>query len=149
MLTLIAELQPLVFVPGQVIVVSGQLLTAIYFINKGMVQLTNAAEQMMLRDNDNIGSEDYVASALAGEEDSAVYRTSAAAVTYCDMSSLPAHRVIEEVCEARMALIGPAGGVLREGRLRRSLAPSRDICAEESLAPSPHVRDPFIVCGSV
>lgn len=126
MLTLIAELQPLVFVPGQVIVIEGHLLTAIYFINKGMVQLTNGEEHVVLRDHDNIGSDDFVAAALAGDGASAVNRKSAAAVTYCDMSSLPASRVIEEVCEAGWSFLILAGRSSEEGG-RPSLRTSRDV----------------------
>jgi len=99
LLTLIADLQPLVFVPGQMIIVEQQPLTAIYFINKGMVQLIKAGEPQgtLLRDNDNLGAEDYMEAAVAGQADDAINRLSARAVTYCDMSQLAAHRLNEEV----------------------------------------------------
>lgn len=54
LLVLIAEMQPAVFVPGQVIVVEETPLLAIYFINKGMVMLSkDAVPTESLKDNEN------------------------------------------------------------------------------------------------
>jgi len=98
LITLIAELQPLVFVPGQTIVVEGHVLRNIYFINKGMVQLWGGDSLVMtLHDNDNFGLEDYQNRAKQtgdADVDTVVSRT-ARALTYCDVMSLDVQRLLD------------------------------------------------------
>jgi len=98
LVTLIAELQPLVFVPGQTIIVQGHALRAVYFINKGMVQLWESGTLVAtLRDNDNFGLDDYRDLAMqtgdAISAPSVVY--TCRALTYCDVMSLDVERLVE------------------------------------------------------
>merc|ERR1711907_218963 len=66
--TLISDLQPLVFVPGQLIVFEGHPLTAIYFINRGLVQLLERTIPVgTLRDNDSFGLDDYTSAQQIGK----------------------------------------------------------------------------------
>jgi len=98
LLVLIAEMQPAVFVPAQVIVVESTPLLSIYFINKGMVMLSkDNVSGTSLKDNENWGVDDYLDSCMEGDPDTAVNGNSARAVTYCDVMSLSTERMSEEL----------------------------------------------------
>lgn len=87
LVSLMKDLRPLVFVPMQLIVTEGHVLTSVYFINRGLVQLIQSGEQIgALSDADNFGLEDYRISASTG--DPAIVKVTAKAVTYCDVMSL-------------------------------------------------------------
>jgi len=94
------RLDPLVFVPNQVVVKQGHMLTAVFFINKGRVHLLKEAEQdpaggggsegrgseeperiAALSDHDNFGFKEFNKSERFARE-------TALAITYCDVMSL-------------------------------------------------------------
>ena len=57
----------------QIIVTEGHLLSAVYFINRGLVQILQAFEQVAtLSDTDNFGLEAYRTSATSGKQGQAV-----------------------------------------------------------------------------
>ena len=109
LVALISELQPHVFVPGQLITVEGSPLQSIHFVNKGRVTLSQGGmEYRTLNNNDNFGVEDYLAAAATatalgapvanGNQRTSQRRSSstslaivsftAKSITYCDMMSL-------------------------------------------------------------
>jgi len=92
LVSLISDLQPYVFVPGQQVVIEGLPLTAAYFINRGLVKVMGEGKQLgTLTDNDNFGLDDFFASCLTHHPPHV--RRSVEAVTYCDMMLLPLERL--------------------------------------------------------
>jgi len=92
LVTLISDLQPYVYVPGQMVVVEGLPLTHAYFINRGLVKVMGEGRQLgTLTDNDNFGLDDFLASCLTNHPPHV--RRSVEAVTYCDMMLLPVERL--------------------------------------------------------
>lgn len=89
LISLLAELRPLVAVPGQLITVEGNKLEAAYFIHRGRVQLkTKDVKEppKIILNNDNFGMEDFVAGVLGKHTPSS--SVTARAVTYCDLETL-------------------------------------------------------------
>ena len=87
MITLIEELKALVFIPSQMITRQGALVKAVYFINRGIVQIsTHDSMQPTLTNTDNFGFDDFFAGCVAKTKPQ-VSQT-AQAVTYCDLMSL-------------------------------------------------------------
>jgi len=107
----ISELQPLIFVPAQLIVFEGHPLASIYFINRGLVQLLERMQPTgLLRDNENFGIDDYVQSLATSKPP--VWHITAKAVGYCDVMTLPVER-LAEILQADMSFQAKA----REGTL--------------------------------
>ena len=92
---IINSMAPAIFVPGQPICFEGQTLQAVYFINRGLVQLflkTHLAGT--LRDYDSFGLDDFVESL---NEETFTVRLTARAVGYCDVMELSVTRLHEIV----------------------------------------------------
>ena len=84
------------FVPGQLIVFEGNPLTAIYFINRGLVQLLERTMPVgTLRDNDSFGLDDYTIGQQTGK--SPVVGMTAKALGYCDVMTLPLEKLTQAV----------------------------------------------------
>ena len=97
---------------GQLIVFEGHPLTAVYFINRGYVQLMQRMHPVgTLRDNDNFGLDDYVL-ALDEAREPTVSLT-ARAVGYCDVMTLAIDKLDE---------IAGNDEVFREARAQRQSA---------------------------
>ena len=101
LLHLVGEMKPIVFTPRQQVYLEGQPLTQVYFINRGLVQLTRKGEAIgMLGNNESFGLDDYVRACEAhgshflGEP--AQTSHSAKTMTYCDVMIL----TIEELTGA-------------------------------------------------
>ena len=91
---LISELSPAIFVPGQLIVFEGHPLMAVYFINRGLVQLLQRMRPIgALRDNENFGLDDYAVSLDEGKEP--MNSCTAKAVGYCDVMTLAIEKLAE------------------------------------------------------
>ena len=87
LVALIAEFKACVYIPDQGITMQGTPLTACFFINKGMVQIsTHDGMQTNLTNTDNFGFSDYYASCIAKMQPRCTQ--TAKAVTYCDLTSL-------------------------------------------------------------
>ena len=94
LLTLITDLQPLVYVPGQTVVAEGFALANVHFINKGLVRQREGEHECgTLTDHDNFGLDDFLLSCLTGSPP--VVRKTVEAVTYCDMMLLSLERLTE------------------------------------------------------
>ena len=89
LILLLETLEPLVFVPQQLIVSEGLPLVHVYFINRGVVHMVKAKgseeEELVkvISDSDNFGLDDYLA-----QGDPKKVSCAAISVTYCDMVSL-------------------------------------------------------------
>ena len=130
--SLISELQPLVFVPGQPIVFEGHPLVSVYFINRGLIQLLERTQAIAtLRDNENFGLDEFMMSCITSA--APVWRYSAKAVGYCDAMVLGLDRLQEavfndEVFKARLEngdLGTSEGGGVRQRRLMTKLRGGR------------------------
>lgn len=89
LIALLAELHPLVAVPGQLITVEGNQLEAAFFIHRGRVQLKKEDVKELPRvilNNDNFGMDDFVAGYMSKKVP--VSSFTARAVTYCDLETL-------------------------------------------------------------
>ena len=83
----IEKLEPMIVVPAQLIVFEGHPLTAVYFINRGLVQLLARMQPIaLLRDNENFGFDDFIGTLDSGKP--AVVQLTAKAVGYCDLMTL-------------------------------------------------------------
>ena len=98
LLSLILNMQPQVFVPGQVVVYQDQPLTAVYFINRGVVQLSRHDRRtgedrsgLSLGEFDNFGIEDWQRG--VDRKRPPRVRSSARAQTYCDVMMLPTEKL--------------------------------------------------------
>jgi len=101
LLHLVGEMKPIVFTPRQQIYLEGEPLTQVYFINRGLVQLTRKGEAIgMLGNNENFGLDDYVRACEAHGShflrEPAQTSHSARTMTYCDVMIL----TIEELTGA-------------------------------------------------
>jgi hypothetical protein len=98
MVSLISELQPVIFVPAQLIVFEGHPLTAVFFINRGLVQLLERAQPIgTLRDNENFGLDDYLSAVELNEPPTVSF--TAKAVGYCDVMTLGIDKLAEAVLQ--------------------------------------------------
>jgi len=89
LVTLLGELHAVVFVPGELVVREGMPLEHIYFLNRGLLQLTQRGQPHgTLGNNDNLGADDYLAACL--QESARVSVRTAKAITYCDVMQLDA-----------------------------------------------------------
>ena len=98
MVSLMSAMEPLVFVPQQLVVFEGHALTEVYFINRGHIQLIERTVHIViLRDNDNFGLDDFMSSCLTGNPP--IVKHTARAVTYCDVMTISLTKLNEVLAQ--------------------------------------------------
>ena len=96
LITLMQGLVPCVFVPGQLLVFEGHSLHAVYFINRGHIQLLERTVHVaLLRDHDNFGIDDFMLGYTTNKP--AIVRCTAKSITYCDVMTLSEEQLREAV----------------------------------------------------
>ena len=141
---LISELQPAIFVPGQLIVFEGTPLTTIFFINRGLVQLLERTQSVgSLRDGDNFGLGDFVTAYHAGVPPTV--RLTVKAVGYCDVMTLPLERLREIVLEDETFRLAQAAQASGE-KSHKPTKQARRFCDRLTSTPKMRLRSDGFAC---